>query len=69
MESARPVICAVDKSDASRHVAAAATWFARELDAPLLLAHVFDRDGIAVPPTRDMAAASITTEDIERTAR
>ncbi|MEX2194255.1 MAG: universal stress protein [Thermoleophilaceae bacterium] len=69
MESLRPVICALEDTDVARHAAAASSWLARDLRAPLVLAHVFDPDGIGVRPLREMAAASMYDEDLESHAR
>jgi nucleotide-binding universal stress UspA family protein len=44
-------------------------WLAHALETPLVVAHAFDPMGISVPPTRDMVAASISVEDLERAAR
>jgi nucleotide-binding universal stress UspA family protein len=67
--SGSPIICAVEDTEAARHAARASKWLASALEAPLVLAHVFDPMGIAVPPIQDMVAASVSTEDLEHAAR
>jgi nucleotide-binding universal stress UspA family protein len=69
LKSARPVICAVDDTEAARHAAVSSRWLADALAAPLVLAHVFDPHGIGVPSMGEMAAAGMTVEDIEHGAR
>lgn len=63
------VICAFERTDVARHAARAAAWLAGRLDAPLVLAHVFDPMGIGTPPVRALTAASLASEDLEQGAR
>lgn len=46
MAGARPIICAVDDSAESRDAPRAASWLAREADAPLTFVHVLDPTGV-----------------------
>jgi nucleotide-binding universal stress UspA family protein len=69
LESTQPIICAVEDTDVSRHGAAASKWLAGAFGAPLLLVHVFDPDAIPVLPQREMDAASLTDDYLERAAR
>jgi nucleotide-binding universal stress UspA family protein len=69
MADARPVICATEDSEASRHAVRAATWLAGGLDAPLVLAHVFDPLGIGTFAREEMLRRRITDEDLEQSAR
>jgi nucleotide-binding universal stress UspA family protein len=69
VENSAPVLCAFEHTAIARHALRASTWLARALAAPLVLAHVFDPMGIPVPSSRDMLAASVTVEDLERAAR
>jgi nucleotide-binding universal stress UspA family protein len=64
-----PVICAYEDKPIARHALRASAWLANALETALVVAHVFDPMGIRVPPTRDMLAASVTTDDLERSAR
>lgn len=64
-----PVICAYEDKPIARHALRASAWLANTLETSLVVAHVFDPMGIRVAPTRDMLAASLTTEDLERSAR
>jgi nucleotide-binding universal stress UspA family protein len=66
---ARPVMCAIEDGDASRHAVRAAAWLARALDTELVLAHAFDRMGIAARPRSEMLARGITDDDVEDVAR
>ena len=67
--SARPVMCAIEDSEASRHAVRAATWLAQGLESALVLAHAFDPMGIGTLPRRDMLARGITDDDLEHAAR
>ena len=66
--SARPVMCAIEDSEASRHAVRAATWLAQGLEAALVLAHAFDPMGIGTLPRRDMLARGITDDELEHAA-
>jgi nucleotide-binding universal stress UspA family protein len=69
MPNARPLICAIDDSERSRHAVRAAAWLARLLDAPLVLTHAFDPMGIATHPREEMLMRDVSDEDLERAAR
>jgi nucleotide-binding universal stress UspA family protein len=69
MSSARPVICAIEDSEASRHAVRAAMWLARGLDSPLVLAHAFDPMGIGSWPSEEMLALDVTDDDLEHMGR
>jgi nucleotide-binding universal stress UspA family protein len=65
----RTIVCAVDDSQRAPSVAEAGAWLARELEARLLLVHVFDPMAIAVPLMKEMRLAGSTPEhvaDVER---
>ena len=66
---ARPVICAIDEGDASRHPVRAATWLAQALDAELVLAHALDPMGVGARPRAEMVARDITDADLVQAAR
>src|SRR6185503_6949932 len=65
----RPLICAFEDTETSRHALRAAIWLAPGLGAPLVLAHVFDPMGIPTRPRAEMVRLSITDEDLEEQAR
>ena len=69
MMSARPVMCAIDDSEPSRHAVRVAAWLARALDARLVLAHAFDPMQIATRPREEMVGLEITDDDLEFGAR
>lgn len=63
------IACAIDDSDRALSVAEAGAWLSRELEAQLVLAHVFDAMAIAVPLTKEMRLAGTTPQhiaDVER---
>lgn len=63
------VVCAVDDSHRAAAVAEAGGWLARELEARVLLASVFDAMAIAVPLTKESRLAGTTPQhiaDVER---
>jgi nucleotide-binding universal stress UspA family protein len=66
---ARPVMCAIENGEISRHAAQAAAWLARALDAELVLAHAFDPMAIPARPREEMLARGITDDDVEQVAR
>ena len=66
---ARPVLCAIEDGEVSRHAVEAATWLARALDAELVLAHAFDPMGIPAHPRHEMLARGITDDDLEQVGR
>ena len=65
----RPVICAIDDGEPSRHAVRVASWLAAGLDAPLVLAHAFDPMGIATRPLNEMHARGITDDDLVQVER
>ena len=68
--SARPrIVCAVDRSESSRHAVDAARWLARELGASIVVVHAFDEWSVGVPPSGELAATSVTTSEIVRSLR
>jgi nucleotide-binding universal stress UspA family protein len=67
--SARPVMCAIEDSEASRHAVSAATWLAHGLECPLVLAHAFDPMRIGTFPRTEMLARGITDDELEGAAR
>jgi nucleotide-binding universal stress UspA family protein len=69
MMSARPVMCAIDDSEPSRHAVRVAAWLARTLDARLVLAHAFDPMQIGIRTREEMGGLDITDDDLERGAR
>jgi nucleotide-binding universal stress UspA family protein len=66
---ARPVMCAIEDGEASRHAVRVAAWLARALDAELVLAHAFDPMGIGARPREEMLARNITDDDLVQVAR
>ena len=66
---ARPVMCAIEEGDASRHAVRAAAWLAGALGAELVLAHGFDPMHIGARPRDEMLAQGITDDDLEHAAR
>ena len=56
------IVCAVDDSERAAAVAEAGAWLSRELEAPLLLAHVFDPMAIAVPLTKESRLAGTSPQ-------
>jgi nucleotide-binding universal stress UspA family protein len=67
--SARPVMCAIDASEPSRHAVRVAEWLARALGARLVLAHAFDPMQIGTLTREEMAGLEITDDDLEHMAR
>jgi nucleotide-binding universal stress UspA family protein len=65
---ARPVMCAIEQGDHSRHAFRAAAWLARALDAELVLAHAFDPMGVGARPREEMLALDITDDDLVQVA-
>jgi nucleotide-binding universal stress UspA family protein len=65
----RPVMCAIEDGEMSRHAVRGAEWLARALDAELVLAHAFDPLGIPALPRQEMLARGITDDDVESVAR
>jgi nucleotide-binding universal stress UspA family protein len=65
----RPVMCAIDDGEASRHAVQVAAWLAGALDTRLVLAHAFDPMGIAARPRRHMRTGEVTDDDLEDAAR
>jgi nucleotide-binding universal stress UspA family protein len=66
---ARPVLCAIEDGEASKHAVGAAEWLARAFDTELVLAHAFDPMDIPVRPREEMLARGITDDDLEQVAR
>jgi nucleotide-binding universal stress UspA family protein len=58
------IVSAVDESDRALAVAEAGAWLSRELEAQLLLAHVFDAMALPVPLTKKSRLAGTTPEHI-----
>jgi nucleotide-binding universal stress UspA family protein len=69
VDAGGPVMCAYEDKPIARHALRASAWLANALETSLVVAHVFDPMGIRVPPTRDMLAASVTTDELEQSAR
>lgn len=69
LDAGRPVICAYEDKPIARHALGASAWLTHALEAPLVVAHVFDPMGITVLPTREMLKRSIEDEDLEHAAR
>ena len=65
----RPVICAVEDGEVSRHAVQVAAWLARAFNTELVLAHAFDPMGIPARPRNEMLARGITDDDLEHVAR
>jgi nucleotide-binding universal stress UspA family protein len=51
------------------HAVEAAAWLAGELDASVVLVHVFDEWAIGAPATRELRARSVTMDDLVLDAR
>ena len=66
---ARPVMCAIEDGEASRHAVRVAVLLARALGTELVLAHAFDPMGIPARPRREMLPSGITDDDLEHLAR
>jgi len=66
---ARPVICAIEEGEPSKHAVRAAAWLARAFDTELVLAHAFDPMGVPARPRAEMLARRITDDDLEQVAR
>lgn len=66
---ARPVMCAIEEGEASRHAVRAAAWLARALETELVLAHAFDPMAIPARPLPEMLAHGVTDGDLEQVAR
>ena len=62
-------MCAIDDSEGSSGVAEAARWLARELGAPVLLAHVFDAMAIPVPMVKELRLSGMTPEHMVEVER
>jgi nucleotide-binding universal stress UspA family protein len=63
------IVCAVDDSERALAVAETGAWLSRELEAQLLLAHVFDAMAVPVPLTKELLLAGTTPQhivDVER---
>lgn len=69
MANGRPLICAIEDSEIARHALRAATWLARELSAPLVVAHVFDPMDVPTRPSAEIAEVSVTDEHLEQHGR
>src|SRR5687768_15577638 len=63
------ILCAVDGTAPSRRAAEASGWLATELGAYVVVAHVFDPMGVAVPPAGELAAESLASADVVRAER
>jgi nucleotide-binding universal stress UspA family protein len=66
---ARPILCAIEDSDPSRHAVHAGKWLAEELGTELVLAHVLDLEAIPALPTEEMRRRNISDQDLEGAAR
>jgi nucleotide-binding universal stress UspA family protein len=66
---ARPVMCAIDDGEASRHAVRVAAWLADALDTRLVLAHAFDPMGIPARPRAEMHARELTDDDLVEAER
>jgi len=69
MSDVPPIVCAIDGSEPASGAVAASRWLALELDAPVVLVHVVDPMAVAVPPARDLAFASMASDDLVRAQR
>jgi nucleotide-binding universal stress UspA family protein len=58
------LVCAVDGSNRAAHTVRAAGWLASELDARVILAHVFDPLGVQVPPSKELALDSLSGTEL-----
>ncbi len=58
------IVCAVDDSQRALAVAEAGAWLSRELEARVLLTHVFDAMAVAVPLTKESRLAGTTPQHI-----
>ena len=67
--SARPVMCAIEDSEASRHAVRAAAWLARALDSCARARARVRPDGHRARPREEMLARGITDDDLEHAAR
>lgn len=65
----RPVVCAIEHGEVSRHAVQVAAWLARALDTRLVIAHAFDPMGIPTRPRQELLARRVTDADIEAAAR
>jgi len=65
----RPVMCAIDNGEASRHAVRVAAWLAGALDTQLVVAHAFDPMGVAALPRRQMQARELTDDDLVHAGR
>ena len=65
----RPVMCAIDEGEASRHAVRVAAWLARALDMRLVLAHAFDPLGIGARSPEEMLARGLTDDDLAHVGR
>jgi nucleotide-binding universal stress UspA family protein len=63
------IACAVDDSHRALPVVRAGAWLARDLDAHLVLAHVFDAMAIAVPLTKELRLAGTPPQHLADAAR
>jgi nucleotide-binding universal stress UspA family protein len=66
---ARPVLCAIDDGEVSRHAVRAAAWLARVLGTELVLAHAFDPMDIPATPREARLERGITDDHVEQVAR
>src|SRR3712207_4401581 len=66
---ARPVMCAIEEGEVSRHAVRVAAWLARGLGTELVLAHAFDPMGIGAPSRAEMLARGITDDHLEQVGR
>jgi nucleotide-binding universal stress UspA family protein len=69
MVGTRPVVCAIDEGEASRHAVRVAAWLARDLGTGLVLAHAFDPMAIGVRPRGEMLARDLTDDDLVEVGR
>lgn len=63
------IVCAVDDSDRAAHTVRAAGWLASELDARVVVAHVFDPLGVQVPPSKELSLGSLTETELVNAVR
>lgn len=63
------IVCAVDDSERAAAVAEAGAWLSRELEAQLVLAHVFDAMAVPVPLTKESRLAGTSPQHHADVAR
>ena len=63
------IVCAVDDSERAPAVADAGAWLSRELEAQLVLAHVFDPLAIPVPTTKELRLEGMVPEHVAAVER